>query len=154
MANSQNTKKIPKVKDSKYKVIAINNFNPDFYKDQNAIVALTIDKNGDHARLDTANELFINALSPFRLVRRWVPEELAINTVKVTCRVSHVEGNTERVLMMASTDNSKGKNFVKTIGAPVSYLMRYTLFAICGLSTSDMADTKVVIPELKRTIRT
>ncbi len=60
--------------------------------------------------------------------------------VKVTCTVTHILGHSESTLLVAGPDTTGSKNSIQAIGSTVSYLQRYTLFAILGLASQD-ADT-------------
>jgi len=62
------------------------------------------------------------------------------NSVSVTCVVSHVDGHSERTTLSASPDTSGSKNSIQAIGSTVSYLERYTLYAILGLASTDQDD--------------
>lgn len=57
--------------------------------------------------------------------------------VTVTCCVTHVDGHSECTQLSAGADTSGNKNNVQAIGSTVTYLQRYTLFAILGLSSSE-----------------
>ncbi len=59
--------------------------------------------------------------------------------IKVTCVVSHVNGHEERTSLSAGADVSGKKNNIQAIGSTVSYLKKYTLEGIFGLS-SDIDD--------------
>lgn len=52
----------------------------------------------------------------------------------VTCRVTHSQGHYEETSLPAVADTSGGKNAIQGIGSTVTYLQRYTLKAMLGLS--------------------
>ena len=58
--------------------------------------------------------------------------------VKVTCTVTHIDGHSESTSLAAGPDTSGSKNSIQAIGSTVSYLQRYTLFAILGLASQEM----------------
>lgn len=62
------------------------------------------------------------------------------NAVSVTCVVSHVDGHSEQTTLTASPDTSGSKNSIQAIGSTVTYLERYTLYAILGLASTDQDD--------------
>lgn len=61
-------------------------------------------------------------------------------TVKVTCVVTHEQGHSESTTLTGPSDNSGGKNAIQAIGSSVTYLERYTLFALLGLASKDDDD--------------
>ena len=72
--------------------------------------------------------------------------------IKVECVVTHESGHSERTSLAAAPDTSGSKNSIQAIGSTVSYLERYTLFAILGLASQDMdndgnPDTPVDVQE-------
>ena len=58
--------------------------------------------------------------------------------ISVTCRVTHIDGHSEETTMSALPDDSGKKNAIQQIASTVSYLERYTLFAMLGLASQDM----------------
>lgn len=66
--------------------------------------------------------------------------EQSENVVRVTCIVSHVAGHSEQTTLAAAPDDSGKKNSIQAIGSTVTYLERYTLFAILGLASTDQDD--------------
>jgi len=60
--------------------------------------------------------------------------------VSVTCIVTHVQGHSESTTLTAEPDNSGSKNSIQAIGSTVTYLERYTLFAILGIASTDQDD--------------
>lgn len=59
----------------------------------------------------------------------------------VTCRVTHSQGHYEETSLPAVADTSGGKNAIQGIGSTVTYLQRYTLKAILGLSAGHDNDS-------------
>ena len=60
--------------------------------------------------------------------------------MSVTCTLTHEQGHSESVTLSAPFDTSGSKNAIQAIGSTITYLERYTLLAITGLSASDMED--------------
>ena len=58
--------------------------------------------------------------------------------VSVTCYVTHVAGHQESTTMSAPPDTGGKKNPIQEIASTVSYLERYTLYAILGLASIEM----------------
>lgn len=56
----------------------------------------------------------------------------------VTCCLTHVKGHQECTSLSAASDTSGSKNSIQAMGSTVSYLQRYTLFAILGLASQEM----------------
>lgn len=60
--------------------------------------------------------------------------------IRVTCIVSHIDGHSEKTTLESPSETSGSKNAIQAIGSAVSYLQRYTLFAILGLASTDQDD--------------
>jgi hypothetical protein len=60
--------------------------------------------------------------------------------IRVTCTITHEQGHSESISLVAAPDNSGSKNSIQAVGSTISYLERYTLLALLGLATSDMDD--------------
>jgi len=58
--------------------------------------------------------------------------------VSVTCRLSHVMGHSEETSLCALPDTSGNKQPIQAVGSTISYLERYTMFAILGLASKEM----------------
>ena len=56
---------------------------------------------------------------------------------EVTCCVTHILGHQECTSLSAGADSSGSKNAIQAVGSTVTYLQRYTLFAILGLASAD-----------------
>ena len=66
---------------------------------------------------------------------RW---EFAENgKIKCSCILSHVGGHSESSTMEAEKDTSGNKNDIQSIGSTRTYLQRYTLIGVLGLSTAE-----------------
>lgn len=63
-----------------------------------------------------------------------------VDSVTVTCRLSHVGGHSEETSLTAGLDKSGSKNLIQSLGSSVTYLSRYTLKAALGLAASKDTD--------------
>lgn len=85
----------------------------------------------------------IEAIKPFLaengLSHQWKTKQDG-TLVTVECIVTHILGHSESTSLSAAPDNSGSKNSIQAIGSTVSYLQRYTLYAILGLSSREMDD--------------
>ena len=66
--------------------------------------------------------------------------EIEQNIVKVTCVMLHGEGHSEATTMVGPFDATGNKNAIQAIGSTVTYLERYTLFALLGLASIGQDD--------------
>lgn len=73
------------------------------------------------------------------LSHSWVTTQEG-DQVTVKCCITHIAGHTECTQLTAGPDKTGNKNSIQAIGSTVSYLQRYTLFAILGLASKDMDD--------------
>ena len=93
----------------------------------------------NHAELSDVTTAISPAMSRHQLSHRWdVTQENGLITVK--CLITHSMGHSESISMTASPDNSGGKNAIQQIASTVSYLQRYTLLAITGMSAKGIDD--------------
>ena len=92
-----------------------------------------------HALLSEASALIGAALSQHGISHRWSVAQ-ADGKIKVTCSLTHVLGHSESVSMECAADTSGSKNAIQSLGSAVSYLQRYTLFAISGVAATDSDD--------------
>lgn len=61
-------------------------------------------------------------------------------TITVTCCVTHVAGHQECTSLSAPPDTSGSKNAIQAMASTVSYLERYTFYALLGLASAEMDD--------------
>ncbi|MBE9515980.1 MAG: ERF family protein [Proteobacteria bacterium] len=71
------------------------------------------------------------------LSHSWKTDQGETEMIAVTCCITHVQGHTECTKMSAPSDTSGSKNSIQAIASTVTYLERYTLFAILGLASKD-----------------
>ena len=95
--------------------------------------------NGKYSGLSETIETIKDILGECDLSHQWTTEQTE-NNIKVTCTVTHRKGYSQSTSLSAGPDNSGSKNSIQAIGSTISYLERYTLFAILGLASQDMDD--------------
>ena len=93
-----------------------------------------------HATLDHIEELISPVLSKHGLTYSWTPVQGDGGMIAVTCTLTHVLGHSEAVTLKASPDQSGNKNNIQAVGSTVTFLSRYTLLSVTGLSTGEMDD--------------
>lgn len=77
------------------------------------------------------------ALSAHGLSSSWKITKDEKDWLEVTCTIKHSAGHTESVSMGGPPDIGGAKNAIQARASTVSYLQRYTLKAITGLSEQD-----------------
>ena len=92
-----------------------------------------------HATLANVTTKINSALSKHGLSAAWTTTQ-ASGLITVTCTITHEYGHSESTSLSASPDDSGGKNNIQAIGSTVSYLERYTILALTGLSTHEQDD--------------
>lgn len=92
-----------------------------------------------HASLANLVSVIAPALGDHGLSFRWHTNQQD-GQIKVTCILSHYLGHQESVSLVAHADQSGGKNAIQAVGSSITYLQRYTLFAITGLAAGDDDD--------------
>lgn len=99
----------------------------------------------DHASLANVVNVIGAELANHGLSAAWKTDQGDFG-IKVTCILFHSGGHSEEVSLTAPPDLSGGKNPIQALASTVSYLERYTLLAITGLTTKDM-DTNGIQPK-------
>ena len=74
------------------------------------------------------------ALSKHGLAASWKLTKDEKDWIEVTCTVKHLLGHTDSVSMGGPPDTGGAKSPIQARASTVSYLQRYTLKAICGVS--------------------
>lgn len=92
-----------------------------------------------HATLSDVTAAVAPAMSKHALSFRWDVRQEA-KQVTVECIVTHAAGHSERVSMSGPMDDTGNKNAIQQAGSTVTYLQRYTLLAVVGLSTQEETD--------------
>lgn len=77
------------------------------------------------------------ALSSHGLSSSWKITKDAPDWIEVTCTLKHIGGHSESVSMGGPPDVGGAKNPIQARASAVTYLQRYTLKAITGLSEQD-----------------
>lgn len=92
-----------------------------------------------HAELSDVTDVVGPAMARHGLSYRWSVKQDA-QRINVSCIVTHKQGHSEAVTMDAAPDNSGKKNGIQQIASACTYLQRYTLLAVTGMSTKGMDD--------------
>ena len=90
-----------------------------------------------HASLHNVTTTINKSLSEHGLSASWQTHQ-DNGSVTVSCTITHTKGHSESTSLSAPPDTSGSKNSIQAIGSTISYLERYTLLALTGLSTKDM----------------
>ncbi len=104
-----------------------------------AIAKTRTGHNIKYAGLSESIEAIQPLLSQFGLSHQWKTKQDG-PLISVECTVTHRLGHSESTSLSAAPDTSGSKNAIQAIGSTVSYLERYTLYAILGLSSREMDD--------------
>lgn len=100
-----------------------------------------------HATLAGALDQLRKPLGDNGLSVSWDIREIEGGLIGVTVILRHVDGHAVSTVMTAPSDQTGGKNAIQAKGSTISYLQRYTLFAIVGAASEDDNDaTGEVIP--------
>jgi len=95
--------------------------------------------NSKYATLAHTISLIKEPLSKHGLSHNWKTEQTE-DLISVTCCVTHQLGHQECTSMNALSDTSGSKNAIQALGSTVTYLQRYTLYAILGLASASEDD--------------
>lgn len=101
--------------------------------------------NYDHATLDFVIAKISPEMTRLGLSWSWSTDNSVNGQIGVTCKITHVMGHSEETKIFGPSDQSGGKNAIQAIGSTVTYLQRYTLLSILGLTTGG--DTDGIIQE-------
>jgi len=93
----------------------------------------------DHATIGNVVKVICAGLGAEGFSHRWDTKQDA-GKITVTCIITHARGHAESTTLVASPDDSGGKNGIQSIASTITYLQRYTLLAATGLATSDQED--------------
>jgi hypothetical protein len=118
---------------------AYNDAMANFRKEAPAIARTRIGHNIKYAGLSETVEAIQPLLSEFGLSHQWKTRQDG-SLISVECTVTHRLGHSESTSLSSSPDTTGSKNSIQAIGSTVSYLERYTLYAILGLSSREMDD--------------
>ena len=112
---------------------------PLLVKDQKVSFGKT---NYNFANLGQISTKINTALSKHDLTASWQTTQ-DDRGITVTCNITHIAGYSESTSLTSPPDNSGNKNAIQGIGSAVTYLSRYTILALTGLSTSESDDDGV-----------
>jgi hypothetical protein len=118
---------------------AFNGAMSDFRENAPTIARKRTGHNIKYAGLSESIEAIQPLLSEFGLSHQWKTRQEG-NGITVECTITHRMGHSESTSLTAAPDTSGSKNTIQAIGSTVSYLERYTLYAILGLSSREMDD--------------
>lgn len=107
--------------------------------------------NSNYAPLDKTIEQIKELMHDCGLSHSWRTNQDG-EKITVTCVVSHVDGHSEQTSLSSAPDDGGKMNSIQRIGSAVSYLERYTLFAILGLASGDMDDDGTTAGRQEKTI--
>lgn len=93
--------------------------------------------NSKYSGLAETLSVITGAMSECGLTHSWETMQEG-NKIGVTCWLTHELGHREKTTLYAGADDSGKKSPIQSISSTVSYLERYTLFAILGLASSEM----------------
>ncbi len=93
-----------------------------------------------HTSLAGAMEAVTGPLTARGFSISWIPASGERDRVRVTCRLTHSEGHHEECSLTAPADTSGAKNPAQAIASTITLLERYTVLALLGIATADMAD--------------
>lgn len=102
--------------------------------------------NSKYAGLAETIEQIKGLMSKHGLSHSWRTLQGENKSVGVTCVLTHRQGHKEETTLYADADTSGSKNSIQAIGSTVTYLQRYTLFAMLGLAGTDQ-DLDGELPE-------
>lgn len=92
-----------------------------------------------HAQLSDVTDAITPAMARHGLSFGWDVEQNG-NQITVHCIVTHERGCSKKVTMVGAPDTSGKKNAIQQVASTVTYLQRYTLLAVTGMSTKDEDD--------------
>jgi hypothetical protein len=97
-------------------------------------------KGKSYAELFAVVDAVAPALSKHGLSHSWKVTKEEKDWIEVTCFLSHVAGHSESVSFGGPPDTGGAKNAIQARASTKTYLEKYTLLSILGLSSKD-ADT-------------
>jgi hypothetical protein len=92
-----------------------------------------------HATHFNVTQTIAAALAKHGLSHSWSSTQ-GDGKITVACTIKHRLGHSDSTSMTAPYDASGKKNAIQAIGSAKTYLERYTLLGITGLSTQDLPD--------------
>jgi len=93
-----------------------------------------------HVTLDLITNTINPYLSKHGLSTTWDIENLQDGSIKVTCELAHELGHSKKVSMAEKKDATGSKNSIQSGGSTITYLKRYTLECVTGITAVDDDD--------------
>lgn len=100
----------------------------------------------NYASLGAICEAAIKGLAAVDISHRWDVKRTE-GRIFVTCILTHAAGHSVSVTMDAAPDDSGKKNVIQQSASAVTYLEKYTLLAVTGLSTEEDDDGQAAAGE-------
>ena len=104
--------------------------------------------NYKYAELGEIDETIKGAMANNGLSKRWEIKEEG-DKIICTCIISHIDGHTESTSMSSLKDATGGKNEIQSRASAISYLQRYTLIGVLGLTTASEDNDADGTPDAK-----
>jgi hypothetical protein len=99
---------------------------------------------GEHTYSYTPLPVMRKVLQPLLtkhgFVYAWDSKEVSNNRIEYTCILTHIEGHSKSSSIIADKDSTADMNNVQAVGSTTTYLQRYTLKAVLGLTSADDDD--------------
>jgi hypothetical protein len=92
-----------------------------------------------HAELSDVTDAITPAMARHGLSFDWDIHQ-GSGSITVDCVVTHVLGHSKKVTMSGAPDSSGKKNQIQQTASTITYLQRYTLLSVTGMSTKDEDD--------------
>jgi ERF superfamily len=108
----------------------------------------------DYASLDHICDAVIAGLSDHGISHDWSFEQVASDTIRVTCVLTHDLGHERRTTLQGPPDFSGDKSPIHAIYSTVTHLERYTLLGAVGLAAGDPEQEPMVPQEMSAGNRT
>lgn len=96
----------------------------------------------DYAKLEDIAIAIRPALKESGISYRWTQKQKD-GYINVTCIATHIDGHSEQNDLFASPDSSGGKDGLKAIASTISYLRRYTLTGLLGITVGGEDDESI-----------
>ena len=94
-----------------------------------------------HASLDGVMNTIKGLLGELGLNPTWdIDDTTEAPNIRVTCIITHRDGHSESTSLAGPPDQSGNKNILQQRASTVTYLQRYTLFSVLGLSAGIDTD--------------
>jgi hypothetical protein len=100
-----------------------------------------------YAPLPKIKEIIQPCLDKHGLSYRWEFENMEDGKIKGTCILTHEAGHSESSFLVADRDTSGSKNSIQSIGSARTYLQRYTIIAVLGLTSVEEDNDGAFAPE-------